>query len=71
MLADTIDAYRQQEQKLISDFRTRFGFHLTDHCLNEVDGVVHWVARCHQRKCVMCLSFFALSNLMFPFFCCP
>uniref|UniRef100_A0A3N7GDD7 Tryptophan synthase beta chain-like PALP domain-containing protein n=1 Tax=Populus trichocarpa TaxID=3694 RepID=A0A3N7GDD7_POPTR len=50
MLADTIDAYRQQEQKLISDFRTRFGFHLTDHCLNEVDGVVHWVARCHQRK---------------------
>ncbi|KAJ6431059.1 hypothetical protein OIU84_018537 [Salix udensis] len=50
MLADTIDAYRQQEQKLISDFRTRFGFHLTDHCLNEVDGVVHWVGRCHQRK---------------------
>ncbi|CAK7332469.1 unnamed protein product [Dovyalis caffra] len=50
MLADTINSYKKQEKKLISDFRTLFGFHLTDHCLNEVDGVVHWIGRCHQRK---------------------
>ncbi|KAJ4835958.1 hypothetical protein Tsubulata_026186 [Turnera subulata] len=51
MLADTIDAYREQERSLISDFRTRFGLPLADHCLHKVDaGIVHWVNRCYQRK---------------------
>ncbi|OAY34428.1 D-cysteine desulfhydrase 2, mitochondrial isoform X2 [Manihot esculenta] len=51
MLADTIDAYKQKEKDLISDFSTRFGFHLIDRSLNEVKGgVVHWVERSHRRK---------------------
>lgn len=71
MLADTIDAYRQREKSLISDFRTRFGFHLIDHCLNEVNGgVIDWVERQHPRKYVIASLFIdincVLSNLKFP-----
>ncbi|KAJ9176280.1 hypothetical protein P3X46_011612 [Hevea brasiliensis] len=51
ILADTIDAYKQKEKALISDFRTQFGFHLIDHCINEVKGgVVHWEERSRRRK---------------------
>ncbi|XP_037492592.1 D-cysteine desulfhydrase 2, mitochondrial isoform X2 [Jatropha curcas] len=51
LLVETVDAYRQREKHLISEFRTRFGFHLIDHCLNEVHGgIVHWVERSHRRK---------------------
>ena len=51
MLADTVDGYKQQERRLVSDFKRCFGFHLIDHSLNEVDhGIVKWVERCHPRK---------------------
>ncbi|KAM4120493.1 hypothetical protein ACJW30_03G136500 [Castanea mollissima] len=51
MLADTVDGYKQQERRLVSDFKRCFGFHLIDHGLNEVDhGIVKWVERCHPRK---------------------
>ncbi|KAF5450182.1 hypothetical protein F2P56_030553 [Juglans regia] len=51
MLADTIDGYKQQERRLVSDFKRCFSFHLTDHSLNEVDsGMVNWVQRFHPRK---------------------
>lgn len=51
MLADTVDGYKQQERRLVSDFKRCFGFHLIDHGLNEVDrGIVKWVDRCHPRK---------------------
>ncbi|GLT32281.1 hypothetical protein SLA2020_069580 [Shorea laevis] len=51
MLADKIDAYREQERRLISDFKRQFHFSLDDHKLNEVAvGIVHWVERCHERK---------------------
>lgn len=50
MLADTIDGYRRQEKRLISDFKRHFGLQI-DHCFDEIDrGLVHWVERCHPRK---------------------
>ncbi|XP_015572199.1 D-cysteine desulfhydrase 2, mitochondrial isoform X2 [Ricinus communis] len=54
VLVDTIDAFKQREKCLVSNFRTRFGFNLIDHCLNEVNtGVVHWVERNRKRKYVI------------------
>ncbi|XP_065873115.1 D-cysteine desulfhydrase 2, mitochondrial isoform X3 [Euphorbia lathyris] len=51
ILADPVNSYIEREKRLISNFRTQFGFHLTNHCLNEVDGgVVHWVERNRRRK---------------------
>ncbi|KAE8023581.1 hypothetical protein FH972_009259 [Carpinus fangiana] len=53
MLADTVDGYKEQEKRLISNFKRCFSFHdLVDHSLNEVhdDGIVNWVERCHPRK---------------------
>ncbi|KAJ0095212.1 hypothetical protein Patl1_16803 [Pistacia atlantica] len=54
MLADTIDGYRQHEERLISEFQKIFGFLLDDNSLNNVDGgIVHWAERCQPRKCVI------------------
>ncbi|KAF8399825.1 hypothetical protein HHK36_015697 [Tetracentron sinense] len=51
MLADTIDGYKKQEKRLISDFKRCCALHLIDHPLNGVDGgIVHWVERSHPRK---------------------
>lgn len=51
MLADTIDGYREQEKRLISEFKRCCALHLTDHALDKVDsGIVHWVERSHPRK---------------------
>ncbi|KAG2708040.1 hypothetical protein I3843_05G157700 [Carya illinoinensis] len=51
MLADTMDGYKQQERRLVSDFKRCFSFHLTDHSLNEENsGMVNWVQRFHPRK---------------------
>ncbi|XVF02607.1 hypothetical protein REPUB_Repub04eG0189500 [Reevesia pubescens] len=51
MLADTIDAYREQERRLISEFKRQFCFLPDSHKLNGADdGIVHWVDRCHPRK---------------------
>ncbi|XP_031263883.1 D-cysteine desulfhydrase 2, mitochondrial [Pistacia vera] len=51
MLADTIDGYRQHEERLISEFQKIFGFLLDDNTLNKVDGgIVHWAERCQPRK---------------------
>lgn len=50
ILADTIDAYRDQERRLISEFNRQFCC-LLNHKLNgSDDGIVHWVDRCHPRK---------------------
>ncbi|MBA0656428.1 hypothetical protein Goklo_008786 [Gossypium klotzschianum] len=51
MLADTMDTYRQQERRLIAEFKRQFRFLLDSHKLNGAnDGIVHWVDRCHPRK---------------------
>ncbi|XP_052481780.1 D-cysteine desulfhydrase 2, mitochondrial isoform X4 [Gossypium raimondii] len=51
MLADTMDTYRQQERRLIAEFKRQFRFLLDSHKLNGGnDGIVHWVDRCHPRK---------------------
>lgn len=51
MLAHTVDGYRQQEKRLISNFKRHFGFRFVDSPLNEIDdGIVHWVERCRPRK---------------------
>ncbi|XP_057949403.1 D-cysteine desulfhydrase 2, mitochondrial isoform X2 [Malania oleifera] len=51
MLADTIDGYKQQEKRLISDFKRCSASHLIRQELNRVDGgIVHWVERRHPRK---------------------
>lgn len=50
MLADTVDGYRHQEKRLISDFKRHFGSQI-DRCFDEMDtGIVHWVERRHPRK---------------------
>ncbi|KAK8476750.1 hypothetical protein V6N11_007809 [Hibiscus sabdariffa] len=51
MLADTIDSYRQQERRLIAEFKRQFCFLLDSDKLNGAnDGIVNWVDRCHPRK---------------------
>lgn len=51
MLADTIDVYRQKEERLISEFKKHFNVEFTGHSENKADGgVVHWVEQCHPRK---------------------
>lgn len=51
MLADTIDGYREQEKRLISDFKRCCALNLTDHLLDKLGGdIVHWVERIHPRK---------------------
>lgn len=51
MLADTIDGYREQEKRLISDFKRCCAFNLADNVLDKLDGgIVHWVERTHPRK---------------------
>ncbi|XP_010250939.1 PREDICTED: D-cysteine desulfhydrase 2, mitochondrial isoform X2 [Nelumbo nucifera] len=51
MLADTIEGYRKQEKRLISEFKMLCSVHLVDHPLNEVDGgIVNWVERSHPRN---------------------
>ncbi|CAN0896315.1 D-cysteine desulfhydrase 2, mitochondrial [Linum grandiflorum] len=47
MLADTIDQHKAKENRLLSEFSTRYGVNL-DH--NELEGVVHWVQRQRPRK---------------------
>ncbi|XP_022151787.1 D-cysteine desulfhydrase 2, mitochondrial isoform X2 [Momordica charantia] len=50
MLADKIDGYKQQEKRLISEFRKYFGYP-ADLGNNVVNGaVVNWVERFHPRK---------------------
>ncbi|XVF43847.1 hypothetical protein PTKIN_Ptkin02bG0072700 [Pterospermum kingtungense] len=51
MLADTIDAYREQERRLISEFKRQFCSLLdTDKLNGSDDGIVHWVDHSHWRK---------------------
>ncbi|KAJ4960099.1 hypothetical protein NE237_020009 [Protea cynaroides] len=51
MLADSIEGYKKQEERLISDFKMYCGLHLSDRALNGLDGgIVHWVERIHRRK---------------------
>lgn len=51
MLADTVDGYKQQEKRLISNFKRHFDFHVVDSGLNEIDcGIVHWIERWRPRK---------------------
>ncbi|XP_059657789.1 D-cysteine desulfhydrase 2, mitochondrial [Cornus florida] len=51
MLADSIDGYRKQEERLVSDFRRCCAFPLVDEVLSRVNGgVVHWVERSCPRK---------------------
>ncbi|XVE92282.1 hypothetical protein REPUB_Repub01dG0083400 [Reevesia pubescens] len=51
MLADTIDAYREQVRLLISEFKRQFYFLPDSYELNGADdGILHWVDLCHPRK---------------------
>ncbi|XP_021293582.1 D-cysteine desulfhydrase 2, mitochondrial isoform X2 [Herrania umbratica] len=51
MLANTIDAYREQERRLIFEFKRQFCFLLDIHKLNGADdGIVHWVDHIRPRK---------------------
>ncbi|KAL5552729.1 hypothetical protein UlMin_040130 [Ulmus minor] len=51
MLADTIDGYKQQEQRLISSFKSHFLFDFIDSKITEIDGgIVNWVERGCPRK---------------------
>ncbi|KAK9113571.1 hypothetical protein Syun_020368 [Stephania yunnanensis] len=50
MLADTLEGYKQQEKRLISDFMEHYNLHFAHDMLNEADGIVHWVERVHPRK---------------------
>lgn len=51
MLADKIDGYRKQEERLTSEFKKHFNFEFSEHNLNREDaGIVHWVERGHPRK---------------------
>ncbi|WRX16121.1 hypothetical protein QQP08_008608 [Theobroma cacao] len=51
MLADKIDAYREQERRLIFEFKRQFCFLLDIHKLNGADdGIVHWVDRSCPRR---------------------
>ncbi|WCJ38607.1 Pyridoxal-5'-phosphate-dependent enzyme family protein [Euphorbia peplus] len=51
ILADPVDSYIEKEKHLISSFKKQFDFHLTDHCVNELDGgLVRWVERSRRRK---------------------
>lgn len=51
MLADRIDGYRKQEERLISEFKNHFNVQFSAHNENREDaGIVHWVERAHPRK---------------------
>ncbi|CAK9137353.1 unnamed protein product [Ilex paraguariensis] len=51
MLADTIDGYRKQEERLISEFCRCCAFPRLDEALSQVNGgIVHWVERNYPRK---------------------
>ncbi|XP_043724735.1 D-cysteine desulfhydrase 2, mitochondrial isoform X5 [Telopea speciosissima] len=51
MLADSIEGYKKQEERLISDFKMNWALHPSDHAFNGLDGgIVHWVERSHRRK---------------------
>ncbi|XP_061350270.1 D-cysteine desulfhydrase 2, mitochondrial-like isoform X2 [Gastrolobium bilobum] len=51
MLADKIDGYRKQEERLISEFKKHFNVEFIDHNIKrENAGIVHWVERGHPRK---------------------
>lgn len=51
MLADTIDVYRQKEERLVSEFKKHFDVQFIDRSVNTADArMVHWVERRHPRK---------------------
>ncbi|XP_058082000.1 D-cysteine desulfhydrase 2, mitochondrial isoform X2 [Magnolia sinica] len=50
MLADTLEGYKKQEERLISDFKRLYGFDSFDNELNGDGGIVNWVERVHPRK---------------------
>ncbi|OIV98451.1 hypothetical protein TanjilG_16778 [Lupinus angustifolius] len=51
MLADKIDGYRKQEERLISEFKNHFNVEFSTYNEHgEDDGIVHWVERGHPRK---------------------
>ncbi|XP_028796399.1 D-cysteine desulfhydrase 2, mitochondrial-like isoform X2 [Neltuma alba] len=51
MLADTIDAYREKQERLVSEFKKHFNVQFIDHSANKEDArIVHWVERFRPRK---------------------
>ncbi|KAL1289921.1 hypothetical protein AAHE18_20G092700 [Arachis hypogaea] len=50
MLADKIDGYKQQEDRLISEFQNHFNVQFSDHNINEDGGIVYWVERGRPRR---------------------
>ncbi|KAL1336536.1 hypothetical protein HN51_030893 [Arachis hypogaea] len=50
MLADKIDGYKQQEERLISEFQNHFNVQFSDHNINEDGGIVYWVERGRPRR---------------------
>ncbi|XP_042500614.1 D-cysteine desulfhydrase 2, mitochondrial-like isoform X5 [Macadamia integrifolia] len=51
MLADSVEGYKKQEERLISDFKMYCVLHPSDHAFDGLDGgIVHWVERIHRRK---------------------
>lgn len=51
MLADKIDGYRRQEERLICEFKKHFNIEFIDHNVNkEGAGIVNWIERGHPRK---------------------
>lgn len=51
MLADKIEGYRQQEGRLISEFKKHFNAQFSDHNVNREDaGIVHWVEHGRPRR---------------------
>lgn len=51
MLAETIDVYREKEERLISEFKKHFNVPFIDHIVNKEDSrVVRWVERSRPRK---------------------
>lgn len=56
MLADNIEGYKKQEERLKFDFKKLLGLEHFDKALNGAGGdLVDWVERLHPRKCVITL----------------
>ncbi|MED6187214.1 hypothetical protein PIB30_074328 [Stylosanthes scabra] len=50
ILADKIEGYKQQEERLISEFQKHFNVQFSDHNINEDGGIVYWVERGRPRR---------------------
>ncbi|GFY88197.1 pyridoxal-5'-phosphate-dependent enzyme family protein [Actinidia rufa] len=66
MLADNIDGYRKQEERLISEFQRCFAFPAVDQVLERANGrLVHWLERRCPRKLLKSPDIYAVLPFRF------